>query len=291
MSEVKSEQRITSVGNFTRFVGRENKRFFPDRFSLARFAYRHRDVAMAEAAHSHEHLENSLRDYGTRSQHLADAVLGATDGIVTTFAVVAGASGASLSPGIVLIMGFANLLADGFSMAVGNYLGARSQQEYWLEERKRELWEIENLPQAEEEEIRRIYQHKGFEGDTLERIVGTITSDKQRWVDEMMREELGIQEEKIAPLMSGFVIFTAFSLAGFLPLLSYVLAFISPFLAPGAFPLSLGITGLALFGVGVVRRFMTRRSWWQSGFQILGIGGLAAACAFVVGYILRGLVA
>lgn len=138
----------------------------PDRFALARLAYRLRDVRMADAA------------------------LGATDGIVTTFAVVAGATGAYLSPGIVLIMGFANLLADGFSMAVGNYLAARSQQEYWVEEREREAWEVEQLPAAEQEEIRRLYRRKGFEGEVLESIVKTITGDKQRWLDEMMREEL-----------------------------------------------------------------------------------------------------
>src|SRR5574341_1580990 len=106
----------------------------PDRFSLARAAYRLRDVEMSEAAHGLEHLDHSLRERGTRGQHLADAVLGATDGIVTTFAVVAGAAGASLSPGVLLIMGFANLVADGFSMAVSNYLGARSQLDAWSEE-------------------------------------------------------------------------------------------------------------------------------------------------------------
>ncbi len=244
----------------------------------------------ARAAHAHEHLENFLREDGTRSQHLADAVLGATDGIVTTFAVVAVAAGASLSPGIVLIMGFANLLADGLSMAIGNYLGARSQQEYWQEERAREIWEIEQLPEAEREEIRQIYRRKGFAGEQLEGIVRTLTADQERWVEEMMREELGIQEERIAPLMSGMVTFTAFMSAGFLPVFPYVLSFVSPPLVPSPFPLSVGVTAIALFSVGVMQRFMTRRPWWQSGLEFLGIGGVAAASAFYVGYFLRGLV-
>lgn len=261
-----------------------------NRFSLARAAYRRRDVALAEAAHTVAHLESFLREDAVRSQHLADAVLGATDGIVTTFAVVAGATGAYLSPGVVLIMGFANLVADGFSMAVGNYLGARSQQEYWREERRREMWEIENLPEAEREEVRRLYRQKGFEGETLERAVETITSDQGRWVEEMMREELGIQEAGVAPMMSGLVTFTAFVLAGFLPLFSYVMAFLTPSLTPHAFALSVALTAVALFGVGAARRFMTRRSWWRSGLEILAVGGLAAMCAFVVGYLLRGLV-
>ena len=270
-------------------ISKTRKNVF-NRFSLARSAYRRRDVVKAQAAHTHEHLERYLREGGVRGQHLSDAVLGATDGIVTSFAVVAGAAGASLSPGVVLIMGFVNLLADGFSMAVGNYLGARSQQDYWKEERAREIWEIEQLPDAEREEIRRIYRQKGFEGGTLELIVGTITSDQERWVEEMMREELGIHEEKIAPLMSGLVTFTSFVLVGFLPVFPYVLAFLKSSLITSAFILSIGVTAIALFSVGVARRFMTRRSWWQSGLEFLGIGGLAAACAFFVGYILRGLI-
>lgn len=261
----------------------------PDRFSLARAAYRLRDVEMSEAAHAHEHLDHALRERGTRGQHLADAVLGATDGIVTTFAVVAGAAGALLSPGVVLIMGFANLVADGLSMAVSNYLGARSQQDAWVEERKREIWEVEHLPEAEREEIRRIYRRKGFTGEILERIVATITEDENRWVEEMMREELGIHEERITPLASGAVTFVAFVVAGFLPLLFYVLQFFGFALPFGAFALSLGVTIAALFGVGAARSFMTLRPWWLSGLEILTVGGLAAACAFVVGVFLRQL--
>lgn len=260
-----------------------------NRFSLARLAFHREDVEMAEAAHTHEHLENSLREDGRRSQFLADAVLGSTDGIVTTFAVVAGATGASLTAGIVLIMGFANLAADGFSMAVSNYLGARSQQDYWLRERMREIWEIEYLPEAEREEVRRLYRRKGFEGETLERIVATITQDKDRWVEEMMREELGIQEERIAPVASGLVTFGSFVVAGFLPLVSYLLGFFSSSLMAFAFPVSVGVTAIALFGVGVARRFMTFKPWWKSGLEILGVGGCAALCAFLVGYLLRGL--
>ncbi|HEY3304273.1 MAG TPA: VIT1/CCC1 transporter family protein [Candidatus Binatia bacterium] len=262
---------------------------FSNRFSLARFAYRRRDVEAAEAAHTHDRLETALYETGRHGEHLADAVLGATDGIVTTFAVVAGAAGASLSSGVVLIMGFANLFADGLSMAVGNYLGARSRQDFWREERAREIWEIEQIPDAEREEVRRHYRRKGFEGETLERIVGTITSDKQRWLDEMMREELGIREEKTAPLASGAITFAAFAVAGFLPLLSYAAAFFQPRFLPSAFSVSIALTAVALFGVGAARCFITRRRWWRSGIEILSLGGVAAACAFSVGYFLRAL--
>lgn len=263
---------------------------FSNRFSLARFAYRRRDVAAAEAAHAHDQLETSLYETGRHGEHLADAVLGATDGIVTTFAVVAGAAGAGLASGIVLVMGLANLLADGLSMAIGNYLGARSRQDFWREEREREIWEIEQIPEAEREEIRRHYRHKGFEGELLERIVATITSDKQRWLDEMMREELGIREEKTAPLESGLVTFAAFAAAGLVPLAAYAAAFFDAGLLPMTFPLSIALTAAALFGVGAARCLLTRRPWWRSGLEIFALGGVAAACAFAVGHLLRGLI-
>jgi VIT1/CCC1 family predicted Fe2+/Mn2+ transporter len=106
----------------------------------------------------------------------------------------------------------------------------------------------------------------------------------------MMREELGIREEKTAPLTSGVVTFWAFVVAGFLPLLSYAAAYFNAGFLPRAFPISIALTAVALFGVGAARCFITRRSWRQSGLEILGLGGVAAACAFAVGHILQGLV-
>jgi vacuolar iron transporter family protein len=261
-----------------------------NRFVLARSAYRRRDADAALAAHAYHYLERSLYETGRHGQYLADAVLGATDGVVTTFAVVAGAAGANLSSGVVLIMGFANLLADGLSMAIGNYLGARSQRDFWREEREREMWEIEQIPEAEREEIRRHYGRKGFTGELLEGAVRLITSDKERWLDEMMREELGIREDKTAPAASGVITFSAFSVAGFLPLIAYVAAFFHPGFLNRAFAFSVALTMAALFAVGAARCLLTRRSWWRSGFEILALGGGAAMCAFAVGYFLQALV-
>jgi VIT1/CCC1 family predicted Fe2+/Mn2+ transporter len=101
---------------------------------------------------------------------------------VTTFAFVAVIIGASLSPSIVLILGFANLFADGFSMAIGNYLGTKAQAEYIDKQRKREEWEIDNLVEQEKQEIRDIYKNKGFREELLEEIVRVITSKRKIWV-------------------------------------------------------------------------------------------------------------
>ena len=121
-------------------------------------------------------------------------VYGAIDGAVTTFAIVTGVIGASLSPSIIVILGFANLLADGFSMAIGNYLAIKTQNEFIQRERKREEWEIDNRIDEEKQEIRDIYSKKGFKEDLLEEIVRIITSRRKVWIDTMMREELGLIE-------------------------------------------------------------------------------------------------
>ena len=131
---------------------------------------------------------------------IEEFVYGATDGAVTTFAVVAGVVGAALSPSIILILGFANLFADGFSMAVGNYLGAKSQKEFIEKKRRREEWEIDNLVEQEKQEIKDIYTQKGFKAELLNEIVNVITARRKVWIDTMMREELGLIESQKKPL-------------------------------------------------------------------------------------------
>jgi VIT1/CCC1 family predicted Fe2+/Mn2+ transporter len=145
---------------------------------------------------------------------IEDFVYGTTDGAVTTFVVVAGVVGASLSPSIVLILGFANLFADGFSMAVGNYLGSKSQREFIEKERRKEEWEIDNLVEQEKQEIKDIYMKKGFKAELLDEIVNVITSRRKVWIDTMMREELGLIEEKKKPLDGAITTFIAFNLVG-----------------------------------------------------------------------------
>ena len=124
-------------------------------------------------------------------------VYGAIDGAVTTFAVVAAVVGALLSPSIIVILGFANLFADGFSMAIGNYLAVKTHNEYVARERKKEEWEIDNLIEEEKQEIRDIYINKGFKEELLEEVVRIITGRRKVWIDTMMREELGLIEDKI----------------------------------------------------------------------------------------------
>ncbi|HKZ61315.1 MAG TPA: VIT1/CCC1 transporter family protein [Nitrososphaera sp.] len=221
---------------------------------------------------------------------LEDFVYGATDGAVTTFAVVAGVVGASLSPSIVLILGFANLLADGFSMAVGNYLAKKAQREYIERVKKKEEWEIDNLVEQERQEIRHIYAKKGFKDELLDEIVRVITSRRKVWVDTMMREELGLIEGSRRPRDTAVTTFAAFNAVGLIPLLPFVAMFLigsSMISVVNAFAYSVIFTAAAFFLIGSVKGRVVQKPLLRSGLNTLLVGGIAAAVAFTVGYLLN----
>jgi len=220
-------------------------------------------------------------------KYLSDAVFGANDGIITTFAVIAGAEGASLGSWVIIVLGCANLLADGISMGVGNYLGKKSEIDYQKKQRQKEAWEVENFPVIEREEIREIFEEKGFAGKDLERAVEIITSDKERWIDMMMLEELKIIEEpEETPAKRGVVTFVAFVIAGAIPLLPFVFGVseVSRFLVASA------ATGLTLFVVGALRSRVIIKNWFFAGLEILIVGALAGAAAYGIGAFLRAVI-
>jgi vacuolar iron transporter family protein len=222
---------------------------------------------------------------------IEDFVYGATDGAVTTFAVVAGVIGASLSPSIILILGFANLFADGFSMSIGNYLGAKTHREYIQNQRRGEEWEIDNLAEQEKQEIRDIYKEKGFKEELLEEIVRVITSKRKVWIDTMMKEELGlIEDKKRNPRNTAITTFIAFNLIGMIPLAPFILLYISGFSSVSstsdAFLYSIIFTAIAFFLIGIIRGLVVGKSMIRTGLNTLTIGGIAALVAYVVGYLL-----
>lgn len=216
--------------------------------------------------------------------YLGDAVLGALDGCVTTFAVVAGATGGALAPVVVIILGFANLIADGFSMAVGNYHATKSHNEHVDKIRRQEDRHIEEIPDGEREEIRQIFADKGFEGDTLERVVDTITSSRKVWVDTMLTEEYGLSLDGPDPIKAAWVTFLAFLVAGFVPLIPYLL----PTLEPATmFKASCIVTAAAFFGIGWLKARQLEQPQFRGAMQTLLTGGGAAILAYIAGHLLR----
>lgn len=220
-----------------------------------------------------------------------DFIYGSIDGAVTTFAVVAGVVGAGLSPGIILILGFANLFADGFSMAVANYQSSKARNEFIEMKRKQEEWEIENKAEEEKEEIREIYRKKGFKKELLEEIVRTITSRRKVWVDTMMKEELGLIENEKRPIDGSISTFVGFNLIGLIPLIPFMM-----FIAMGvetnsdAFLYSILFVLSAFFMVGAIKGKIVKKSKIISGVFTVIIGSSAALIAYLIGFALNSLV-
>ena len=266
-----------------------NNHKMPTRLEKARAAYEAKNLEEVKRAHTPEDIKRSPELHKRSGSYIGDVVFGAIDGSITTFAVVSGVAGAALSENIVIILGLANLFADGFSMAVGNYLSSKSDIEFAQKERKREEWEVENYPEGEIQEIRAIFRAKGFEGKALEDAVKTITSNKKLWVDTMMAEELNIIEENISPKKRGLVTFVSFALVGSIPLMPYLLSFFSEIVRGMVFQLSIILTFIAFFLVGSAKIYVTGKNWFKSGMETLLVGGAAAIIAYAIGYLLRGL--
>lgn len=222
--------------------------------------------------------------------YLGEFIYGAIDGTITTFAVVAGATGASLSPAIVVILGFANLAADAFSMACSNFLSERAERDYILHERKREEWEIEHLPEEEKKEVRHIFKAKGFKGRDLTKAVNIITSNKKVWVDTMMCDELGLMPSPKAPIKTAMITFFGFLIMGIIPLLSYLLAYVNDFFKQNTFWMAVVMTLAALWIVGSIKSFVTKSNFLASALETVAVGGVAAFIAYYTGYFIKFLV-
>ena len=236
-----------------------------------------------EHSHQPSEIARRLRE-GPRVSYLRDWVYGGIDGTVTTFAIMAGVVGASLSTNVVVILGIANLLADGFSMAAANYTGTKAERDEYQQLRHMEERHVELAPEGEREEIRQIFRAKGFEGEALEAAVGVITDHRERWIDTMMAEEHGMPAVLRSPLKAGIVTFVSFVLCGAVPLLPYA------FLLPKPELPSAVMAGITFFAIGSLRSYWSPATWWRTGLETLAIGMLAAGVAYVVGDFLRGLV-
>lgn len=220
---------------------------------------------------------------------ISDFVYGGIDGAVTTFAVVAGVEGASLSLPIILILGFANLFADGFSMSAGKYLSDKSQLEQYEKIRQIEFRHLKTKTAHEKQEIRDILTKYHFKGHDLERATDIITSNPEGWVDMMMRHEFNLTKENISPIKGALATFISFIVIGFIPLAAYTFKPLLFLTDNQTFIITCISTIFALFLVGIIKSKFSMRNWLISGLETAAIGSLAATIAYVVGYFLRNL--
>jgi VIT1/CCC1 family predicted Fe2+/Mn2+ transporter len=214
---------------------------------------------------------------------IREIIFGLNDGLITAFCFVAGVSSAHVLPVIVFLTGLAQAAAGAISMFFGGYLSSKAQREFFHREIERERYEIENEPQKETDEIREIYEARGFSKDEIEILVRRITSDKQKWLEFMVREELGLAPERFdQPVKVAVIIGLSFLVGGLLPVLPYA------FLHEGhaAILTSTLITLIALFAVGAIKTKLTKTSWFSNGLESLTIGVIAGGIGFGVGKLL-----
>ena len=234
----------------------------------------------------HEHSPDAIRqrlETGPSHNYLRDWIYGGIDGAVTTLAVVTGVAGAQLSKWVVLALGFANLLADGFSMAASNYLGTKAEHDDWQRLESIEHRHIELEPEGEREEVRQIFARKGFQGADLQRIVELTTANRERWVRTMLVDEYGLPHAVRSPWIAALCTFTAFIVCGLAPLLPYVLDL------EHSLAISATLTGAVFVAIGSVKSRWSTTSWWHSGLTTFLVGAIAASLAYLAGVVSKGL--
>lgn len=230
--------------------------------------------------HDHGHSPNEIAARlasASKGAYLKDMIYGGIDGAVTTFAIVAGVEGAGLSSSVIVALGIANILADGFSMAASNYSGTKAE----LDDRKRiiqvEERHLKEFKEGEMEELRQILALRGLSGDVLQEAANLIALDKSKWIDLMLTDEYGLPRTQPNPTGASIATFLAFLAAGSVPLVPYVLGLAS------AFHFSVFATLATFFLIGAAKSRWSLARWWWSGLETLAIGAVAALIAYSVG--------
>jgi vacuolar iron transporter family protein len=221
----------------------------------------------------------------TASATVRDVVIGMADGLTVPFALAAGLSGAVSATSIVVTAGFAEIAAGSIAMGLGGYLAARTDAEHYDSERQREIRETEEVPEREEEEVADFFRGYGLSEAELAPVVTAIRADQSRWVDFMMRFELGLEEsDPRRARRSALTIAFSYIAGGLIPLASYL--FVNDLLK--ALYWSVVVTLIALFVFGYVKGRFTGNRPWRSGLQTVVIGGVAAAAAFAIARLISG---
>lgn len=239
----------------------------------------------------HTHLAEK-HNISTVASYLKEIIYGGTDGIVTTFAVVAGFTGANFGGSVVqfsfltvLLFGLANMFADGISMGLGNLLSLRSEKKHYEHERAKEMYEIRNNPESEKSETIELLIKKGFSDEHAETITKIYSTNEEYWADFMMNHELEMPNPgNDNPIYNGLATFFAFLFFGFIPLIPYLF----PQEVGNTFILACSFSLGALILIGVLRWKITRENFWKSISEVVLLGSVAAVTAFIVGTFFQG---
>ncbi|MBR0943566.1 MULTISPECIES: VIT1/CCC1 transporter family protein [Bradyrhizobium] len=218
-----------------------------------------------------------IEKHFTATGSVRDVVIGMADGLTVPFALAAGLSAAVTSTDVIVTAGLAEVVAGAIAMGLGGYLAARTDAEHYAAEEQREHREIDQLREREIEEVEQIFREYGLAGDALKSVVGAVSANRQRWVDFMMRFELGLErpDPKRAPI-SAATIGGSYVVGGLIPLVPYMFTQN----IGTALQISVAATGAALLCFGAVKGHFTGVNKTKSALQTLLVGGLAAGAAY-----------
>jgi VIT1/CCC1 family predicted Fe2+/Mn2+ transporter len=236
------------------------------------------DPRRAEADQATVATSPRPREHHRETNWLRDVILGGQDGLVNILGIILGVIAGGGSTTVLLATGFAASITESISMGAVGYTSSVSQRDFYRAERARESAEIDTVPEVERQEIREIYASKGFTGELLERVVDTITADRDTWLATMMDEELHLRPVQTTDVLRSAVLITVATLIGHLiPLLPFVWLARTP-----ALVLAIALSALVLFGVGVYSALTLIGDWRKSGLQMLVIGLGAAGVGFLI---------
>lgn len=260
----------------------------------ARDAFDNNDAKASRAAHDSSGAYVTVgapeKHGGAGSEYLKSIIYGGLDGIVTTFAVVAASAGANLDMTLLLLMGFASLIADGISMGFGDYLSSKAELQFQLKEKTREQWELDNYEEGEKNEMVELYMSKGMTSNEASQVIDVFSKHPKLFVDLMMVEELGMlpPDEDDEPWKNGLVTFLSFLTFGSVPLWFYVGFYVAGVVNDGLmFAVDCVATGFTLFLLGVVKANFTNQNKFRSGIGMLANGSIAAVAAYLTGWALE----
>ncbi len=216
--------------------------------------------------------------------NVREIIFGFNDGSISILALLAGVTGGALAQGSIIIAGISGVVAGAISMGIGAYISTKSEIEHHRSEINRELREIEQIPEVEKEEVRQIYRKKAhFTEEELNFIVERIVSDKETWLDTMMKEELGLFEERFErPTKLGFIMLTTFLAGGSIPIFPFLIIQ-SPL---NSLIVAAVLTFASLFVIGLWKTTFTEKHWLISGLEMVGIGLLAAVVPYIIGEVI-----
>jgi VIT1/CCC1 family predicted Fe2+/Mn2+ transporter len=231
-------------------------------------------------SHTHQHTETHLQS----SALLTDIVIGMSDGLTVPFALAAGLSGAVSTTSLIIIAGIAEIAAGSIAMGLGGYLAGKTELDHYNSELKREYEEVETVPQKEKEEVKEFFQHLGLSEEVQQQAVDEMTKDKEKWVNFMMKYELGLDKpDEQRARKSAFNIGVSYIVGGIIPLSPYF------FVHDGAtgLKISAAITLCCLFLFGFFKSKMTGVNPWWGALRVTFIGAAAAACAFGIAKLIQ----